>query len=228
MNSKQKRNLVIAYIVLFSFILWGVFFNDNEKKDNIVNSSLSNQQVKTLSNSLIIPSQGDMPMKEYLKMKELFEKDFIINFLDSFNELSHNDKQLIWKSFKEFYHNQIKIKNLFESDLSYKFIDKNISYKYNFKISNVNEYKIFLELISENKQQRVFKIDFSKKEKMFSLKTFSKDYLKVFIPYMNQKLYISIDKKIIVKEIYTLLENSAKQLELIKEKLRIKNRKKNV
>jgi len=181
MNSKQKRNLFIGYILLFSFIVWGVFFNDNEKEDNTVNTSLSSEQIKILSNSLIILSQDDMLMEEYLKIKELFE-----------------------------------------NDLSYRYMGIDISYRYIFEIKTVSEYKIFLKLISENKQQRVFKIDFSKKEKDFSIKTFSEDYLKVFIPYMNEKLYITIDKKIIVNEIYNLLENSAKQLELINEKLRIK------
>lgn len=223
MSSKQqKRNLIIAYIILFSFIIWGIFFNDNEKRDTTSDSFLSNEQIKILSNSLIIPAQGDMPMGEYLIMKEVFQRDFIINFLDSFNELSLNDKKLIWKSYKEFYYNQVKLKKLFEKDLSYRFMDKDISYKYNFKIKTVSEYKIFLELISDNKQERVFDIDFSKKEKDFSLKTFSENYVKTFIPYLNQKLYIPIDKKIISTEIYNLLEESAKQLNFIKEKLRIK------
>lgn len=224
---QQKRNLFIVYIVLFSIIIWGIFFNDNEKENNSFNTSLSNEQIKILSNSLIRPTQGDMPMDEYLKMKEVFEKDFIINFLDSFNELSVSDKKLIWKNFKEFYHNQIKLKKLFEKDLLYKFMGKNISYKYNFNIMTVNEYRIFLELISDNKQQRLFKIDFSKKEKEFFIKKFSKDYLKVYIPYINEKLYIGMGKKSIVDEVYNLLDNSAKQLELIKEKLRIKNRDNN-
>lgn len=223
MSSKQKRNLFIGYVFLFSIIMWGIFFNDNEKENNFSNASLSNEQIKILSNSLIKPIQGDMPMDEYLLMKEVFEKDFIINFLDSFNELSFNDKQLLWDSFKEFYNNQIKLKKLFEKDLFYKFMSKDISYKYHFKIKTVNEYKIFLELISNNKQQKVFNVDYSKKEKEFSSKTFSKDYIIVFFPYLNQKFYITIDKKAILIEIYNLLENSAKHLEIIKEKLRIKD-----
>ena len=66
MNLKQKRNLVISYIFLFSFIIWGIFFNNNDKKMDSSNISLSNDQIKILSDSLIIPSQGDIPMKDIM------------------------------------------------------------------------------------------------------------------------------------------------------------------
>ncbi|QKJ23277.1 hypothetical protein [Poseidonibacter lekithochrous] len=223
MSSKQqKRNLFIAYIVLFSFIIWGTFFNDNEKENSSSNTSLSNEQIKILSNSLIRPTQGDMPTNEYLKMKEVFEKDFIVNFLDSFKELSTSDKKLIGNSFKKFYHNQIKLKKLFEEELIYKFMERNISYKYDFTIKTISEYNIYLKLFDNHEEKIVFKIDFEKKEKEYSSKYFSKEYIKVYLPYINTTLYTPLDKKIVVEKMFNLLENSAKQLKLINEKLKIR------
>lgn len=222
MNSTQKRNLFIAYILLFSFIIWGIFFNDNEKENSSSNSSFSNEQIKILSNSLIRPTQGDMPTNEYLKMKELFEKDFIVNFLDSFNDLNTSDKKLIWNSFKEFYHNQIKLKKLFEEELIYKFMGRSISYKYNFNIKTVSEYNIYLKLFDNNEEKKVFKIDFEKNEKEYSSKDFLKEYIKAYLPYINTTLYTPTDKKTVMKKIFNLLEDSDKQLKLIKVKLKIR------
>lgn len=223
MSSKQqKRNIFFAYIILFSFIIWGVFFNNNDKKENTANTSLSNEQIKILSNSLIIPSQGDMPMTEYLKMKDVFEKDFIVNFLDSFNELSTSDKKIIGNRFKEFYHNQIKLKKLFEEELIYKFMGRSISYRYDFYIKTVSEYNIYLKLFDNNEEKRFFEIDFEKKEKEYSSKDFLKEYIKAYLPYINTELYTPLDKKIVVEKMFNLLENSAKQLKLINEKLKIR------
>lgn len=65
MNSKQKRNLLVAYIVLFSIIIWGAFFNENKKYGE--ETFLSSKQINILSNSLVSPSESDILSKDVEK-----------------------------------------------------------------------------------------------------------------------------------------------------------------
>ena len=51
---------------------------------------------------------------------------------------------------------QIKLKKLFEEELIYKFMGRNISYKYDFNIKTVSEYSIYLKLFDNHKEKVIF------------------------------------------------------------------------